>query len=173
MNSAGLVDRLDGFPVVLRGLVGMVPDEQARFKPPSGAWSILEIVCHLGDEEVDDFRTRLKLTLEDPAAPWPGIDPEGWARDRMYNSQEVAPALERLVRERRESIRWLRSLESPDWAVTVMRPHGPMRAGDLLVSWAAHDALHIRQIAKRMYELAGEDGKPEGYVGRYAGEWGA
>lgn len=173
MNAAALIQRLDGFPPVLMGMVKMVTPEQARFKPPSGAWSILEIVCHLGDEEVDDFRTRLRLTQEDPAAPWPGIDPERWAIERKYNEQDLKVAADRFVRERQESVRWLRSLARPDWEVATMRPHGPLRAGDLLVAWAAHDALHVRQIVKRLYELAGEDGQPEGYQARYAGEWGA
>jgi hypothetical protein len=173
MNAAIVIDRLERFPPVLAGLVGMVSDPQARFKPLSGAWSILEIVCHLGDEEVDDFRTRLRLALDDPKAEWPPIDPEGWARDRGYNQQDLHAALERFTGERAASVAWLRSLRSPDWGATVTRPFGTMRAGDLLAAWAAHDALHIRQVAKRLYELAGEDGKPEGYVVRYAGEWGA
>lgn len=173
MNAAALIDRLERAGPAVQALAAIPTPEQARFKPVSGAWSILEIVCHLGDEEVDDFRTRLRLTQEDPAAPWPGIDPERWARDRRYNDQDLAAAVDRFVRERRESTRWLRSLTSPDWHVSVMRPHGPLRAGDLLVAWAAHDALHIRQIAKRLYELAEADGQPEGFIARYAGEWGA
>jgi hypothetical protein len=173
MNPTSLVDRLERFPEVLTGLVAMVTPEQARFKPPSGAWSILEIVAHLADEEVEDFGTRVRLMLENPAAAWPGIDPEGVAKARKYNEMDLPATMERFVRERRASVAWLRSLESPNWEVSVTRSFGPIRAGDLLVAWAAHDALHIRQIAKRLYELAAEDGKPEGYMARYAGEWGA
>ena len=40
---------------------------------------------------------------------------------------------------------------------------------DLLTSWAAHDALHLRQIAKRLFQLAERDGGE--YNSRYAGEW--
>lgn len=173
MHATALIDRLERFPPVLCGLAAMVNPNLARWKPTSGAWSILEIVCHLGDEEVDDFRTRLRLALTDPAADWPRIDPPTWAIERKYNEQDLDAALARFIRERGESIRWLRSLESPDWAVTVVRPRVAMRPGDLLVAWAAHDALHIRQIAKRLHELAAEDGKPEGYEVGYAGEWGA
>jgi hypothetical protein len=42
-----------------------------------------------------------------------------------------------------------------------------MRAGDLLASWAAHDARHLEQIAKRLHGLAARDGTP--YSVAYAG----
>lgn len=172
MNPIPLITRLERFSRVLPPLVENLPDEDARFKPPSGAWSILEIVCHLGDEEVEDFRARLRMTLETPGKEWPKIDPEGAARVRKYNEQDLAKALDRFVRERSASIEWLRSLRNPDWNLAYVHPKfGPQTAGMLLASWPAHDALHLRQIAKRLYELAARDGAPH-TVG-YAGEWGA
>lgn len=173
MNADRLIARMESFAETLPRLVAGLTDDEARYKPPSGAWSILEIVCHLADEETDDFRVRLRMTQEDPAAPWPAADPERWAVERKYNEQNLQQALERFVRERRETIRWLRSLKSPDWEVTIMRPSRSVRAGELLTGWAAHDALHIRQIAKRLFELAERDGQPEGYGTGYAGQWGA
>lgn len=172
MDYAAIVRRLEAFPPVLAGLVRMVDEGDARWKPPSGAWSILEIVCHLADEEVEDFRARLRTMLENPGASWPATDPEGWARDRNYNQQDLGQTLARFTRERTESVRWLRSLKDPDWQLTIVRPSRSVRAGDLLISWPAHDALHIRQIAKRMFELAAEVGRPEGFDTEYAGRWG-
>ena len=172
MNAALLIDRLERFASVLAPLVRDLPESDAKFKPPTGAWSILEIVCHLADEEVEDFRARLKLTLESPETPWPKIDPEGAARDRRYNEQDLTQALDRFTRERHASIAWLRSLGTPDWNLAYTHPKfGPQTAGMLLASWAAHDALHLRQIAKRFYELAARDGAP--HTTGYAGEWGA
>ncbi|HMC11612.1 MAG TPA: DinB family protein, partial [Pirellulaceae bacterium] len=61
----------------------------------------------------------------------------------------------RFCKLRDESLSWLRSMEQPDWNQTHNHPqHGPFRAGDILAAWAAHDYFHLRQIAKRMYELA-------------------
>jgi hypothetical protein len=149
-----------------------IPPEQARWKPPSGARSILEVVRHLGDEEVEDFRARLFSTLRDPKTPWPLTDPEGWARERRYNEKDLGAATARLVDERRRTIEMLRALKDPDWSAAYIHPrHGPVYAGELLASWPAHDALHLRQIAKRMWEMADRDGAP--YITKYAGEWGA
>ena len=68
------------------------------------------------------------------------------------------------------SVRWLRSLRQPDFTKAYHPPQwGPIRAGDIMVSWAAHDALHLRQIAKRMFQLAQRDGGE--YKTDYAGQW--
>lgn len=170
MNAAVIIDRLERFGPALAAAVAGVPIGDARWKPPNGAWSILEIVCHLGDEEVDDFRARLFSTLRDPAAKWPLTDPECWARERRYNEQDVVAATARFVEERRRSVEMLRALKDPDWSTAYIHPrHGPVYAGELLASWPAHDALHLRQIAKRLWELAERDGAP--YKTAYAGEW--
>lgn len=170
MNHLALVERMATFPGAVAELIRGVSDEDARWRPASGAWSILEIVCHLGDEEVEDFRARVRSTLEDPERAWTPIDPEGWATQRAYNEADLGEAIERLAREREVSVQWLRSLESPDWSRAWVHPKfGPQRAGDVMVSWAAHDALHLRQLAKRLYELGVRDGG--GFDAGYAGDW--
>ena len=170
MNPQRLIDVLERFVDILPPLVRRVPADDLRWKPPDGAWSILEVLRHLGDEEVDDFRGRLEMTLRDPAAPWPPNDPEGWAVERRYNEADPGEALERFIAERRKSVAWLRGLGSPDWSQAYRHPKfGPIRAGDILVSWAGHDALHLRQIAKRMFQMAGRDGGE--FTTDYAGDW--
>jgi hypothetical protein len=177
VNAEAIIRRLASFPAALRAAVAGVMEDEARWRPPhprypAGAWSILEVVCHLGDEEVEDFRARVAGTLRDPAAPWAPIDPEGWAVARRYNERDLGEALVRFAAERRASVDWLRSLSNPDWSIAHAHPtFGPIRAGDLLASWAAHDALHLRQIAKRLHELAARDAAE--FRTRYAGEWGA
>lgn len=170
MDAARLIEALDRFGRLLPAAVGGVDPDDMRWRPPGGGWSILEIVHHLLDEEVEDFRARLDSTLHDPGRPWPGIDPEGAAAERRYNDQNPESILGRFVEERTASVEWLRHLLNPDWEKTYEHPKiGPLRAGDLLVSWTAHDALHLRQIAKRLFQLAQRDGK--GYDTSYAGGW--
>lgn len=172
MNLDAIVERMARTPEVLRAMVGGLPESAARRRGMNGAWSILEIVNHLADEESEDFRARQRSTLENPAKPWAGIDPERAAIDRAYNERDLDESLARFAREREESIRWLRSLRDPDWSRTYHHPSiGDLRAGDLMASWAAHDPLHLRQIAKRLYELVGEDSP--GFSTDYAGRWGA
>lgn len=170
MNSAAIINRLERFPATLAPLLMGLPGADARWKPAPEHWSILEICGHLADEEREDFRERLRSTLEDPARPWPALDLDGVAARRGYNEQDLGLTLARFVAGRAESVVWLRTLSSPDFSKAHDHPKfGPIRAGDLLASWAAHDALHLRQIAKRLHGLAARDGSP--HAVEYAGEW--
>lgn len=170
MSAESLIERLARFPAILRSAVMWMPDEDVRWKPDLRMWSILEIVCHLADEEVEDFRTRLRMTLECPGEDWPPINPEQAAIDRAYNTQHMDQALRRFLDERLASVAWLRSLpEDTDWTTEKRHPRFPtMHAGSLLAAWVAHDLLHIRQIAKRQYQLTQRDA--EGFDLGYAGD---
>ena len=171
MHFPNLLASLERFARILPMAVADVSVADCRWKPPSGAWSILEIVAHLADEEEFDFRQRVRLILADPTQPWPPIDPEGWAVERRYNEQQLADVVSRFGKLREESLQWLRSLEQPDWSRTHHHPqHGPFRAGDIMAAWAAHDWLHLRQISKRLYELTARDAGD--FSIRYAGPWG-
>jgi hypothetical protein len=44
-----------------------------------------------------------------------------------------------------------------------------MQAGEVFTAWVAHDALHLRQIAKRLYQMTDRDGGE--YGPDYAGSW--
>ena len=170
MNAPGLIDSLKRFAGILPAVVRDVARDDARWRPADGAWSILEVVTHLADEEVEDFRTRLERTLRDPTEAWPPNDPEAWAVERRYNEGDLNEVRARFISERHTSVEWLRGLEAPDWSKAYHHPRwGPIRAGDILVSWAAHDALHLRQIAKRMFQMAQRDGGE--YKTDYAGDW--
>jgi hypothetical protein len=150
-----LILRLARGAGAIRALVEGMGDAEARWRPPWGGWSILEVVCHLKDEEVEDFRQRLRLTLEDPAKEWPKMDPEGWVGERRYQERSLRAELEGFLAERGRSLEWLRGLEAPDWSRAHVHARlGPLKAGDLLASWVAHDLLHVRQIARSQYEYA-------------------
>lgn len=154
---------------VLPSLVRDLTDEQFRWVPPSGNWSILEILGHMVIEETDDFRKRVQMTLEDAIQTWPDYDPEGIVKKEKFNEKVPREVLDQFLLERKQSLQWLSTLESPDWNSTYQHPRiGPLKAGDLFVSWVVHDQLHVRQIAKRCFELIATDGKE--FSTRYAGE---
>ena len=169
MNSLSLIHSLGRFAGILPAVVDGLSDEDARWKPADEAWSILEIVTHMADEEVEDFLPRLRSTLTDPKQQWSPIDPEDWAVERRYNNGDLDEQVQRFVASRRESIKWLRGLSDPDWSNTFVHPKGDISAGDLLASWAAHDALHLRQIAKRLFQMIQRDA--DEYSTAYAGSW--
>src|SRR5512137_697530 len=87
-----------GAEIVSKLLGGITPAE-ARLKPDPESWSMLEVVCHLYDEERHDFRQRLDIILHRPHEPWPPIDPAGWVTARQYNNRELTEALDGFVAE--------------------------------------------------------------------------
>ena len=147
--AAMAAERLEANARVFQALLEGVAAEQARWKPTPGEWAIVEVVNHLADEEAEDFRRRLQLTLERPEEPWPPIDPPAWAVERGYLERDLTPSLERFLEERAASLAWLRGLGLPDWERAHEHPRlGGLSAGDLLVSWLAHDLIHVRQITR-------------------------
>ncbi len=152
--------------LIVRFFTGL-EDDTARWKEEPHRWSLLEILCHLHDEERLDFRKRIELTLRDPAIDWPSIFPGRWVAERDYNSMNVDHTLIKYRHEREKSIEWLRSLTGADWDRAKTHPKlGILRAGDLLVSWIAHDLVHIRQAANTA--LARQMQMAEPYSTRYA-----
>lgn len=169
MDLERLTASLAQFPAALRAAVGGMGEGDLRWRPSDGAWSALEVIGHLADEEERDFPLRLKMLIERPGEAWPGIDPEGWAVEHRYNEATPGDVLARFEALRAASVAWLNGLDGTDWEAAYEHPLGPLRAGDLLAAWVAHDWLHLRQVAKRRYELAVRDGLP--YESMYAGEW--
>jgi hypothetical protein len=161
--------QLAGDMLRIRLLAQGVDDEQARWRPDADSWSILEVICHLLDEERKDFRVRLDITLHKPDETWPGIDPAGWVTEHNYNEQVLAASLQAFQEEREASLAWLKRLEAPDWEASYEAPWGTMRAGDLLASWVAHDLLHMRQLVELHWAYNEQKVLP--YSTRYAGEW--
>lgn len=155
----------------IAALLDGVSAEQAHWRPENGGWTLVEVINHLADEEHEDFRLRLELTLSDPGAEWPPIDPERDVVARDYNAREIGASIESFVEQRRRSLEWLESLASGDADLDRAHEHPvlePLRAGDLLAAWSAHDLLHLRQIVRLQLEYLREHARP--YSTRYAGD---
>ncbi len=164
------IARLTSSAEAVAALARDVSPEQARWKPTADDWSILEVICHLYDEEREDFRMRTRLTLESPQVDWPPINPQGWVAERGYNQREPAAALEAFLGERRDSLAWLKGLKDPDWNSTHTHPQfGSAKAGEMLSAWVAHDHLHLRQLNELHWQWLARTA-PQSSL-EYAGGW--
>ena len=169
MKTDEIIKHLEENRLVFQSLLLGKEEEEYSFRPDKESWSILEILCHLLDEEREDFKTRIKNTLTTPLKQPPAIDPVGWVTSRNYAKQVYGERLEAFLTERRQSIKWLKSLDDPKWNNTYMHPTaGKMTAYSLLANWLAHDYHHIRQINRRMYEYLLQKSKVNLV---YAGNW--
>lgn len=170
MDSEALIAELEWNATLIESLLSAWTPAQAAARPSPDAWSALEVVCHLYDEEINDFRQRLDIILHRPGEAWPSIDPVGWVTAHQYAAQDFAEMKAKWQAERQKSLAWLTSLSSPDWNTSSTAPWGgKMRAGDMLASWAAHDGLHIRQLVE--LRRARLEGLAAPYDMQYAGDW--
>lgn len=156
----------------MRTITSLLTDkakEEYHWKKNPDKWSLLEIICHLVDEEVEDFRFRLHHVLENPETIPPAIDPVGWVSSRQYESQNYQEKLAEFIREREKSIQWLQSLSKENWEQGYQSDHfGHVNGYFFINNWLTHDYLHIRQITRVHYDYlqAMSPVKIE-----YAGKW--
>jgi hypothetical protein len=169
MDKQFYVALLVAHACTIRGLAQGLTAEQAHWKPNVGSWSVVEVINHLVDEEVEDFRAHLAGLHSRPIQPWTAIDPQGWVTARRYQDRQLEQSLEAFLQARSESLAWLESLAAPDWTLVYDMVWGKLSAGDLLASWAAHDLLHIRQLTELNYTLLAMASLPERVA--YAGDW--
>lgn len=169
MDLNKIITQLRHQDIAIRSLAADITEEEARWKPDADSWSILEVLNHLVDEEVYDFRQHTAHILFTPDQPWPEIDPQGWVTERAYNQRVLAETLQNFKREREKSLTWLGELTDPNWDSSVTFHWGALSAGDMLASWLAHDLLHIRQLVELCYQLTSANFQPYGV--EYAGKW--
>ena len=169
MDITQLIQQLEIDAERFRALVAGVSAEQARWKPDAQTWSILEMICHLHDEEKLDFRVRIDTILHHPGEEPPSIDPEGWVLSHHYGERDLQEELDGFLAERQKSVAWLKGLEAPDWEATYQAPWGSIRAGDIFAGWLAHDLLHMRQLLEQHWAYTNQQCLPYSTV--YGGEW--
>ena len=168
-NPTPLIEQLALNRLVFDSLFTIGQRQDVQFRPAPEKWNLLEILCHMVDEEKEDFRARLEHVLTQPEAPLPAIDPEGWVTSRSYSEQSYEKKLEEFLKERHRSIRWLQKLNDAKWDNAHAHPKfGPLSAKMFLCNWLAHDMHHIRQINALQHAfLLQTTGDPL----RYVGEW--
>ena len=153
----------------MRAMVETLPDEQASWKPNPETWNMHEVLEHVYNEERGDFRAHLQEMFRQPPLAWGALQP------KWNPTSGCAQALPLFLAEREASIAWLRGLAGPNWDASLTATFGPdnevitLRAGDVLISWVAHDHLHMRQMNELLFAWSEKYGLP--YAVDYAGGW--
>ena len=143
-------------PAAVEAIAAGLDPADARERPAPDEWSPVEILCHLRDEEIEDFGARLAVIV-DGGGDFAPIDPEGWARTRGYRDVALADALRAWRERRRATLDRLAALDSG--VLAGARPHrqlGRLSGLDLLAAWVAHDRLHLAQLASTVARLWAE-----------------
>jgi DinB family protein len=141
------------FPLVLDALLKNLDDASWRARPAAAEWAPVEIVCHLRDEEVEDFAARLRVVL-DGGERFAPIDPERWAAERRYREDDGPRALT-AFRERRAATLGSLVAIAPSRLETVVAHSrtGGLSGLDILAAWVEHDRLHLTQLGATLARI--------------------
>lgn len=169
MNCDPIINELEQNLVVFKGLFNKLNTEQYLWKRSEDKWCLLEVLCHLIDEEKEDFRTRIEHVFNQAHLPFKPIKPEAWVSERNYIKQDYQAKLDEFIVERQQSVKWLKGLNNVDWSIGINHStFGYMDGNMLLANWLAHDYLHIRQILGIKYAYQAQK---HGQSLNYAGNW--
>lgn len=144
---------LERLPDVLDALAGDLDPAIARTRPAHDEWAPIEILCHLRDEETEDFGARLRAVVNGEASFAP-IDPVSWVDARRYRDADTREVLDTLRARRRASVEYVGGIDAARLVAAIpLGKLGPLSGLDLLVAWATHDQLHLAQLAGTLARL--------------------
>jgi hypothetical protein len=169
MKFETLYQELENSTEMFRALSAGIDENEARVNPDEKSWSMLEVICHLRDEEREDFREHLDFILHRQNEEWHTIDPQSWVQSRKYNEQNFEEMRDKFFEERKKSLEWLKNLKSANWETTYTSEYGSVPAGEMLACWVAHDNLHIRQLVELRRSYIERITHP--FAIGYAGDW--
>ena len=169
MEFKTLYEELEHSTEMIRALLAGINQVESQIKPHAKSWSILEVVCHLYDEEREDFREHVDFILHRQNEEWHSIDPQSWVTERKYNEQDMYEMSEKFFSERRKSLEWLTEISNSDWETTYTSQYGSVSAGEMFCCWVAHDNLHVRQLTELRRNWIERITQP--YDIQYAGDW--
>lgn len=168
-DPKAIIHQLDRNAPVFFGMFNSIPADVRKWRSAPEKWCALEILCHIYDEEREDFRSRLKHTLETPNEPMPPLKPAEWVSERKYIDKNYDEVLAAFIQERKNSIAWLNNLQNPNWDIFYNHPKvGPLTARLFLVNWLEHDYLHMRQLLTLKHNYLAQS---TGESLKYAGDW--
>jgi FMN phosphatase YigB (HAD superfamily)/uncharacterized damage-inducible protein DinB len=134
-------------PAVIDSWLQTIPEEILRKKPARDEWSVLEVLWHLADMEIEVFNPQWQQILSDPSKMIIPPDTSRWADQRRYQARDLAQALENFLDARLASLSLIDQLEKKEFLPHTIQHSTLSKANVLeLISFVVkHDRIHIRQ----------------------------
>jgi hypothetical protein len=144
-----VIDFLEQTPERVRILIAGQSEEALSFKPSPDEFSLRENVLHLRDIDVEGYEVRITRILSEVEPVFPDVNGAALARERNYNAQPVAPALNAFAASRARSIARLRAIAPADLERTgELEGAGRVTLQELLDRWAQHDREHLAEMSR-------------------------
>jgi hypothetical protein len=122
-------------------------------RPPSGGWSVRDVLAHFADGEVVlGFRERMIAAMDRP--PLPGFDQELFVERLAPGRRSAAELVEVFRAVRAANVALLERLPREAFARAGMHSErGEESLGRMVRIYAGHDLVHEAQIARVLREL--------------------
>ena len=147
------VDVLAHTPARLEARLISLEESLLTRRPRPGAWSVQEILGHLGDSEwVYGYRLRLMLSHEKPAIA--GYDQDMMVAGMAHNERPISMLLEEFRRLRGLNVDLYLRTRGPSWErVGLHAERGEESVGLSIRLLAGHDLRHTDQIERTLVEV--------------------
>ena len=124
-------------------------------RPAPKSWAPTEVLCHLRDNE-EWFLERMRMIVAMDLPRFVATNPDRWADERQYLTNDGAAALAAFARRRGETLTFLRELEPDAWtrAGVHVDSRGRRTIDEFLSVMAWHDDNHLDQLRRAL------DGRP-------------
>ena len=124
-------------------------------RPAPKSWAPTEVLCHLRDNE-EWFLERMRMIVAMDLPRFVATNPDRWADERQYLTNDGAAALAAFARRRRETQDFLWQLEPEAWARAGVHvdSRGRRTIDEFLSVMAWHDDNHLDQLRRAL------DGRP-------------
>ena len=148
---------LGAMPAKLKEIVAALPQAAWRSKPTVGGFSLLEHVCHLRDIDGDGYRVRLERMLTEERPSLPDLDGDALARQRDYQSADMATALTSFTATRLAIVARLAKVSPDERRRTgLMAGTTEITVGGLVEIMTAHDSEHLDQLDDLVREVTSQ-----------------
>jgi hypothetical protein len=146
------LDVLEATPGRVAALVRGIDEPVLRTAPGDSDWSAYHIVGHLLDVEVV-YGFRMRLTLTEEAARYPGYDEKGWG---MLPRPSFADVLAAFTALRATNAHLLRNVAGEVWSRAGHHGEQGRDPFELQVrKLAGHDLAHIDQMERTLLVVTG------------------
>ena len=151
--SADLIAQLENAADNYAAALGGSPPEALTQRPDEKNWAPVEIICHIRDVE-ESYLGRFKAILEVEGFKFQTAEADRWAEERQYLRNDAIQALSAFRARRKDTIEFLKTLESEQLERTGIHPRlGLKTLAELAEGLSGHDANHLDQLKR---SLAGQ-----------------
>ena len=143
--------RIARTPSELAAAVRGAADAVLSYRPAPKSWAATEVICHLRDNE-EWFLERMKLVVAMDQPRFVATNPDRWAEERQYLTNDATVALAAFTQRREETLEFLQRLGPDDWARAGVHAdsRGRRTIDEFLSVMAWHDDNHLDQLRRAL-----------------------